>query len=44
MKMPLLDKFSICGGNFTGIYVEDTNKMKKAEAPKPGDKIESVSC
>ena len=40
MKMPLLDKISITGGNFTGIFVEKTSK--KFDVPKPGDKIESV--
>ncbi|XP_052070831.1 caspase recruitment domain-containing protein 14-like isoform X2 [Mytilus californianus] len=40
MKMPLLDKMTICGGNFTGIFVEKTKK--KENVLKPGDKIESM--
>ncbi|XP_071128610.1 caspase recruitment domain-containing protein 14-like isoform X2 [Mytilus edulis] len=40
MKMPLLDKISICGGNFTGIFVEKTKNKEKVL--KPGDKIESM--
>ena len=40
MKMPLLDKINITGGNFTGIFVDKV--LKKMDVPKPGDKIESV--
>ena len=41
MKMPLLDKINITGGNFTGIFVDKV--LKKMDVPKPGDKIESIS-
>ena len=44
MKMPLLDKINITGGNFTGIFVDKVLKKmdKMVDAPKPGDRIESV--
>ena len=42
MKMPLLDKINITGGNFTGIFVDKVLKKMDKTFPKPGDKIELV--